>query len=316
MASCKICGKGTILKYRDLFDNRHGYLGYFDIYECATCGFMQTNPQLGKRQLTALYTKYYPKRDASIDAVVRAGQNLPTPKEIYSKGLATTCHFATKPGERVLDVGSGACYSLVEIRTMGGEAWGIDPDANAKKVAVKLKLKFHQGFLDNCPFPKHYFDLITASQVIEHEPDPLKFLILCKKFLKPAGRIRLSFPNTGALFRHVWGRNWLHWHVPYHLNHFNRKSFQILADKAGLKIIDLKTATPNLWTVLQVRSWLNHTPMGQRGGMWDGVPSPSSRGSAALAYIDKLGAINRLLDALGWGESSVVELEHIEPLSS
>lgn len=313
---CKVCGNETSIKYRGLYDNRHGYPGRFDLRECGECGFRQTVPQLTKRQLATLYSRYYPRRDANIESVARAGDNLPSPQEIYRKGLTTTCHFTTRPGEKVLDVGSGACYSLVEIAALGGEAWGIDPDANSKKVAARLKLKFHQGFLDNCPFPRHYFDLITASQVIEHEPDPLKFLQLCKKFLKPMGRIRLSFPNTDSLFCQLWGRNWLHWHVPYHLNHFNTKSFQLLAKQASLKITSLSTATPNLWTVLQIRNWINRPAIGQRDGMWDGTPNqPSHATSAAqklatqlLPYLEKLLFFNRIIDAAALGESFVVEL--------
>lgn len=318
MLRCKICQDKLEMKFRKMFDNRHGYPGHFNIYECCACGFMQTEPQLAGRLLTQIYSKYYPRRDANIETVRQAGKNIPSWEEIKRKGLITTCHYgAVNKGDKVLDVGSGACYSLVEISAMGGRAWGIDPDENSEKVAKKLKFMFHKGLIYNCPFSKNSYDLITASQVLEHEPEPLKFLSTAKKFLKPEGKIRLSFPNNGALFSHLWGRNWLHWHVPYHVNHFNKNSFEILAEKAGLKIISSKTATPNLWTILQVKLWLSNPKIGVPEEMWGSSLSSSKTKLASsqqkliglfLPYLERLLFFNRLIDNIGLGESFVVEL--------
>ncbi len=323
MGKCKICNGRLIKKYKNLFDNRHGYPGKFDIYECRNCGFMETFPQLRLAKLTQIYSKYYPRQNIDIQQVRRAGKNIPSSTEIFWKGLSTSCHFATKRQERVLDVGSGVGYSLVEIKSLGGKGWGIDPDGNAKRIAKKLKLRFYQGFLTNCPFPKNYFDLITASQVIEHEPDPLRFLNLCKEFLGSSGRIILSFPNTNSFFRKIWRKSWLHWHIPYHLNHFNKRSFKILARNSGLKIASIKTVTPNLWTILQIRSFLNKPREGIRDAMWDGTPQENKTPERKVPFInkllqrflpqiEKLLVINRFLDFLGLGESFVVELKMIK----
>jgi len=313
---CKICNNKTIVKYKGLFDDRHGYPGKFNLLECVDCGFIQTNPRLNNQQISGIYSKYYPRQDVDIKSVRTAGENMPAIDKIRKKGLIGTCHFHTKKGEKVLDIGSGVGYSLVEIKALGGKAWGLDPDDNSSKVANKLKLNFHKGFIDDCPFERNSFDLITASQVLEHIPNPLRFLKTAKKFLKPNGRILLSFPNTGALYQKLWGQKWLHWHIPYHLNHFNRKSFETLVNQSGLRTISIKTATPNLWTILQIKSWLNNVREGERDGMWDGKPVDAKRGQAKhkekllqfLPLIEKILGVNRLIDWLGLGESFVVEL--------
>lgn len=67
---CKICGSAAKIKYKDLYDNRHGYPGNFSLLRCGNCGFMQTVPQLTFKKLGDVYTKYYPKRDADIKSVV------------------------------------------------------------------------------------------------------------------------------------------------------------------------------------------------------------------------------------------------------
>lgn len=315
--ACKICESKLKILYKGMFDNRHGYPGKFDVLECQKCGFMQTLPQLTFRQLSSVYTNYYPKRDANIKDIVNSVKHMPTKSDIKRNGLGTTCHFQTKKGEKVLDVGCGSCQSLLEIKKLGGEAWGLDPDRNSQAVAKKLKLKFHLGTIHNCKFPKKYFDLVTASQVLEHEGNPNKFLSDAKRFIKDDGRIVLSFPNTGALSRKIWGRKWLHWHIPYHLNHFSKESVLRLADTAGLKVVSIKTETPNLWTVLQIRAYLSDVKEGQRDPMWDTGEQPvvdsnklnvKSLLQRAMPVVSSLLVLNRVIDAFGLGESFVVEL--------
>ena len=315
---CKICNGKTKIKYEGLYDDRHGYPGKFDLLECTNCGFMQTVPELNKDQISNIYSKYYPRQDINIESVRMAGKNMLSIKEIKKRGLIGTCCLDTKKGEKVLDIGSGIGHSLIKIKALGGEAWGLDPDINAQKVAKKLKLNFHHGFIDDCPFDKKSFDLITASQVLEHIPDPLEFLKIAKRFLKPGGRMMLSFPNTGAWYQKLWSKKWLHWHIPYHLNHFNKKSIETLINQSGLKIVEIKTTTPNLWTILQIKSWLANIKEGERDNMWDGKPAKNKDeikrswfqelAVRALPRIEKLLVVNRLIDWLKLGESFVVEL--------
>lgn len=317
---CKICGGKVRRIYKDLYDNRHGYPGRFSIEECQNCGFKHTMPQIPARKLTFLYTNFYPKRDANIDKTIRLSKKIPTKWQIFLNGLGTTCHYQTKRDDTVLDIGCGNCLSLLEITNLGGKPWGIDPDKNSEKAAKKLHLKFHLGTIHTCRFPKKHFDLITASQVLEHENNPVKFLTDCKKFLKPGGKIILSFPNTDTFFRKIWGQHWLHWHVPYHLNHFSRKSINILARRSNLKIVNIKTITPNVWTILQISSFINQTKEGVRNPMWDEPKNNKTLKDkskinfihSSFRIIETLFIVNRIFDFLGWGESYVVEVQKKE----
>lgn len=316
---CKICGGETKTRYCGLYDDRHGYPGKFNLRECHDCGFMQTEPQLTNKEIGKIYSKYYPRSNITSDQVKNSAQNMPSREVVLKKGLGGTCHFDTKKGERVLDIGSGAGYSLAEIKKLGGIAYGVDPDTNAQRIAKELGFKFKLGFLEDCNFPRRYFDLITASQVLEHTPNPIGLLISCKGLLKNSGRIKMSFPNTGALYQKLWGRYWLHWHIPYHLNHFNKRSIETMAEKAGLRITKLETVTPNLWTVLQIRSCISRVKIGQRNTMWDtGVIDKKSVAAKksifsrvllkVLPLVENWLFVNRILDRFGLGESFVVEL--------
>lgn len=311
--TCKICKSKLKIWYRNLYDDRHGYRGKFNILRCINCGFSQTSPQISKAAIKNLYENYYPRRNINLTNIKIEDYKKPTFQYLWRKGLLAECHFQVKTGSEVLDIGSGIGYSLLYLKNMKCKPFGIDPDKNGKKVSGKFKIPFHYGFIDDKPFRGKLFDFITASQVIEHTNDPIKFLELCKKRLKPNGKIILSFPNTDCLTRKIFKKNWLHWHVPYHLNHFNRKSIKLLSDKVGLKIVKIKTVTPNLWTNLQIKSLLKKTKEGVRDTFWDGGKGINH--SVKFSFLSKIfnlleeyNYINRFIDLMGFGESIIVTL--------
>lgn len=308
---CKICGSKLKVIFQNLFDDRHGYPGQFQILNCVSCGFKQTYPSLNLKQLSGLYVRYYPKRDLNINEIIKNADKIPDKKTVFRNGLGTNCHYQTQKNQKVLDVGCGSCQSLLEIKKLGGAAWGIDVDRNSQSVAKKLKLNFCLGTIHDFKGRQGSFDLITASQVIEHDPQPIEFLKKCRKLLNQNGKIIISFPSTDSLGFKIWRKKWLHWHLPYHLNHFNKTSVELMVKKAGLKISSLKTVTPNLWTLLQIKSYLNHIQPGERDIMWDG--DPRTKGSAGKIYsklnlANKFLYLNRIIDFLGLGESFVITL--------
>jgi ubiquinone/menaquinone biosynthesis C-methylase UbiE len=272
---------------------------------------MQTIPELTHKQLLNIYTDYYPKRDEDIKNILASTAKKISFDEIFLNGNNTSCHLQTNRGQRVLDVGCGTCESILEIKKLGGEAWGIDIDKNSQNVAKKLKLKFHLGTIADCPFPTKYFDLITCSQLLEHETDPIEFLNNCKRFLKPNGKIILSFPNTGSIYNKITRQKWINWHVPYHISHFNRKSFLYTAIAAGLKIKEIKTVTPNLWTLIQIRSLFSKTKLGLINPIWKNVSNEAGTPKRTKFYlfiqniIKKFLFINRFVDFVDLGDSIV-----------
>ena len=316
---CKICNTKTRVKYRGLFDTRYGYPGRFSVEECPSCGFMQSSPQLNNKEILKIYSKYYPRKEISQDDLIQQKKEFLENIDLKLKNK-TSCHLKTQSGNKVLDIGSGTGISLMEIEALGGEAWGIDPDINAERLAKKCNFKFHRGFLYNCPFPKKYFDLITLSQVLEHEPNPLKLIKQCKKYLKPGGRIIASVPNTGSWDRKLLGKKWIHWHIPYHLNHFNKNSFEILMSRCGLKINENETFTPDLWTLLQIASLISKPKEGRKNFVWS-EKRPKRKGKQSeerphsVSFYKKIGdflmgklLINRFLDKMGWGEALIFSL--------
>lgn len=310
---CKICKGKTKIWIADIFDDRHGYPKKFSIEKCTKCGFAQTRPQISKKGISNLYTKYYPRQNIKASNIKPKDYRQNHRFKLWRKGLTASCHYLITSKADVLDVGCGIPYSLFWLEAQGCNAYGIDPDGNASKIAKKFKLNFHKGFIEDKPFKGKSFDFVLASQVLEHTNNPKNFINECKKRIKPNGKIILSFPNTNSFTRRALGKSWLHWHIPYHLNHFNRKSIEILASECGLKIEKISTVTPNMWTNLQIRRLMQDPKPGIRDTFWDG--GDSSKGSfiqnlltKVYNFLEEYNFVNRLIDLMGMGESFVVIL--------
>lgn len=321
MKSCIICGLKNHILYRGLYDDRFGAHGFYSVYRCSKCGFGRTDPALGKGEIGEFYKRHYPLLALSADVVKSSAVVWPM-FAAWLAGVGNIAHRHIKKGSDVLDVGSGSGESLLEIEKMGAGAFGVEPDPNAQKIAKKLKLNVYKGFITDNPFPGKKFDFITASQVFEHEPEPLNFLKSAKKKLKKTGQIILSVPNFGSLYLKIFGRRWLNWHIPYHINFFTELSFKKLAKNAGFRIIRMRTTTPDVWTLMQIRTLLTSVKESQKNPIWTSATSRGYIGdrsfslknfilqSAAMVFYILITPINRIIDSLGMGDSLFVVLEN------
>jgi 2-polyprenyl-3-methyl-5-hydroxy-6-metoxy-1,4-benzoquinol methylase len=307
-----------------IYDDRYGCPGVFSMMQCVSCGQMATVPRLREEDLPALYSRYYPRGDVDFGALEAEARRVVAPSARLRRWLAGTDnqgHYRARPGQKVLDIGSGSCLSLLELRHMGLEAWGVEADPNVREVARRFGFNVHVGSIHDEPFPGQSFDLIVLNQVIEHVPDPEALLRKVKQRLNPGGRVVLSFPNAASWQRRLTGRRWINWHVPYHQHHFNRHSFEKLAERAGFEVVGrIRTITPNLWTLLQLRALRSAPAEGQASPIWSSRSGGERKASlfararnAGVAMLKRLSVVaavivNRIMDALGQGDSLLVEL--------
>jgi SAM-dependent methyltransferase len=150
-----------------------------------------------------------------------------------------------------LDIGCGFGETLAYHRERGCDVYGSEVDQNANYAAEKFGLNIKIGPYTPDNYEKDFFDYITLDQVIEHVSDPIGLLQGMHANLKEGGMAIISSPNV-----HGWGvkwykKRWLHWHAPYHLHFFSKKSMNIAAHKANLKITSLKYATLSDWLYWQ-----------------------------------------------------------------
>ena len=99
----------------------------------------------------------------------------------------------------MLDVGCGYGFGLDIAQTLfGWKGIGLDPSVAAERGRSELKLDIRPGTLDDAFEPSETFDVIFASEVIEHVPDPRQFLISVEQRLSDQGIFVMSTPDGGG----------------------------------------------------------------------------------------------------------------------
>jgi SAM-dependent methyltransferase len=106
------------------------------------------------------------------------------------------------PGERVLDLGSGAgTDSLVAAQMVGpeGRVTGIDMTpqmlAKARAAAAELGLtnvEFVEGEAERLPFPDESFDVVVSNGVIDLVPDKDAVFAELHRVLVAGGRLQIA----------------------------------------------------------------------------------------------------------------------------
>jgi len=322
---CPVCSHQEFSNISEIFDDRYGEPNLYHLASCLSCGHLATTPRLLEAELPALYGNYYPRKNISASAVLAEADKIKLPYAALRRwwnGTNNQGQYRVRAGESMLDVGCGSGTSLLEAQALGATVFGIEADPNVAPIAKALGLSIHFGSLQDQPFPDQQFDLIVMNQVIEHLPEPQLALQILRDRLKPQGRIVLVFPNQASLWRRLSGRSWINWHIPYHLHHFDTRSFTRMAQNCGFKVKSTQTITPNLWTLLQLRANRIKPIIGQPSPLWrvtapviDGVTKQQKnrlRSFLIFSCLTMFGVMNRILDALGVGDSLIVELRRSE----
>jgi 2-polyprenyl-3-methyl-5-hydroxy-6-metoxy-1,4-benzoquinol methylase len=309
-----------------LFDDRYGAPGRYDLFRCPDCGQGKTVPGMSEKDLPLLYSTYYPRRKMDSKEVLTQVSLQPcSPRERVRRwflGIDNQGQYYAKPGMRVLDYGCGSGHALVELQRMGAEAYGLETDSNVRRIADDLGLRVYMGHIEDMPFQGVQFDLITLNQVIEHATDPSRLLKSLAVRLAPGGRFAIAMPNTDSVYRRWFGRRWINWHVPYHLHHFTMQSARRFFERQGWSVLECRTVTPNLWTILQLRAAGEHPSEGVKTALWTGEAQQESGGNARVSRIVRvlvwfatraprwlrlptIATLNRTIDVCGFGDSLV-----------
>ncbi len=107
--------------------------------------------------------------------------------------------LAPKKVGRALDAGSGGAWLAREFADKADLLCAFDlSERNVTGAIERRESKNYVGVVGdamNPPFAENSFDLIVASEVIEHTPDPKKFAESLFRLLVPGGRMIISWKN-------------------------------------------------------------------------------------------------------------------------
>jgi SAM-dependent methyltransferase len=107
------------------------------------------------------------------------------------------------PAARILDAGTGTGSNLRLLRELGFQrVVGLDNSEAALAFnALKGERQVCLGSVCDLPFPESSFDLVMATDIVEHVDDDARALAEIARVLRPGGQILLTVPA----FLSLWG---------------------------------------------------------------------------------------------------------------
>jgi len=156
-----------------------------DLLSCPRCGSRffpdLTPPSYQSVPAAEGFHDFYLEVGAGVDQLVRP---------VFAVALA--------PGARYLEIGCGFGFALdFARRALGMNVLGVDPSPIAAAGAKILDVPMVADYLTaDSDLGERFFDLVVASEVLEHIFDPLAFVRAVADRLEPQGVLILTTPNA------------------------------------------------------------------------------------------------------------------------
>jgi SAM-dependent methyltransferase len=171
-------------------------------------------------------------------------------------------------GQRVCEVGCGQGAFVERVNRAGrGDAVGLELNSEAVAMAKVCHVPVECVLLEEYAMgnPK-VFDFVCSFQVLEHVSDPLGFVKLSAKLLKPGGKLVLSVPNRDAFTK--WFENVLDM-PPHHVTRWSVSAITKLLATCGFNGIHVHYEPLAIYHVDDyVRSWTLRTQDGVFGKLF------------------------------------------------
>lgn len=236
-SECGVCG---CQEFEPLIEKAGYVLGH-----CLACGVARVVNPPSAAELAHLYSAangymhYAREEEAAEDREAR--------RQLSQRRCNFVKRYAS-PG-RLLDVGCGEGMFLSVAQENGWQVSGLELDAERAGVACERYgiHDIHSGVLEEAPFARGQFDVITMWDVIEHVPVPAETVAKVGELLAPGGLLIMITPNIDGLFPRLsysYGKRydyWRHPEPPYHLYQFSKRTIRRLLTDAGFsveKIVD------------------------------------------------------------------------------
>lgn len=170
------------------------------------------------------------------------------PGELESPDFELRRHFLlseVKGGERALDLGCGTGTFTAQLASAAARAIGVDvaQGALSRARAAHPELDFRLVPIDGpLPFADGEFELVWASEVLEHVADTQSFLLEVRRVLAPQGRLLLTTPSHGRLRLALLGIERFSEPFGDHLHLYTRRSLIDALSQVGFQRITVGTA--------------------------------------------------------------------------
>jgi SAM-dependent methyltransferase len=307
LTTCHLC-QSTRVKRLKPFGRHIEY----QVVECRSCHAQRVDPFPSQATLAAFYHEYHHSdiTEAEFESLLQYADVMARRLVSYTKGWAT----GSRP-PRFVDVGGASGFLAVAMSRYGVLASTQDVSSNAARYVAQTgngQVTILNATLDELVQRGERFDLVNASQVIEHVVDVRAFLDALVSLCEPGGLLFLDTPNNEAIIwkfknavRHYTGRSDFYnaLRPPEHLWGFTKTGLHALFQQCGLRVLgltDYGLGDPAYQPAS--RAW--YRPLGEYVRLARGHYSGFNTAKQVFALADRM-AFSRLLHR-GGGLSAVL----------
>lgn len=236
LSSCRICGSDRIRFVRELDSILPGEKRRYLL--CEKCETLMDEAGIPPEYRTASPV------DVSSPAVkfyLQVGCGIASIATGILLGTRVLEAMGTNGKRCFLDVGACMGHSLSLAQMLGYQSTGIEPSSLGRIGQELFGVKIFENYLAEVDFPKNSFDLIHASEVIEHVQDPKSFMDSLVRYLKADGVMILTTPNSeAAVAGEAIEKEWYELFSPgSHMNLFSSASVRLLLNRSGLRYVQV-----------------------------------------------------------------------------
>ena len=220
----------------------------FNFCRCDSCGYVFDSPRPSVAEVAAFYSqpaKYdsWLKEERARDALWRRR----TRKLLRHRAEGS-----------LLDIGAGIGQFLYHAQPLFTRVAGTEISESAVRIArEKYGIELCAGQAEELDLPLASIDNITLFHVLEHVPDPVRLIRLCRDLLRPQGVLAIAVPNDvwawssrikklgkrmglGPFqkFSPVLGISRAGASREIHLSHFTPAVLRQLLEKSGLTVVE------------------------------------------------------------------------------
>ncbi|KAF0146431.1 MAG: type 12 methyltransferase [Nitrospirae bacterium] len=174
-------------------------------------------------------------------------------------------------GKKIFDVGCGTGELIHYLSENGFKASGIEPSANAVKIARSRGLEVHDMPLEEFvssrqPKGDDFFDVVLLMNVLEHLRKPSELIDQIKALLVPGGLVFIRVPNDFSELQLAAQKrlNISPWWVtvPDHIFYFNFDSLFAFLKRVGFEIVYSQGDFPMEIFLLMGKDYINNPEVG------------------------------------------------------
>lgn len=270
----------------------------YQLFECVTCGCCRIPPTVAAPEL---YDQYY-----SEDAAERLAGPFNALWRWKRRSRARLILRGLPSGAAVCDVGCERGELLNLLKAGGCAVVGTQMSVAAAKFAARrFGIDVFVGELPDAPFAGHAFDAMLMLNILEHLPDPERYVAQASTMVRPGGVFWVELPNVGSFTARFALKNWFHHDPEHHLWSLNKAGMLRMIERHGFVIDRIYSQNWEFNPIGCLQSWLNFLP-GPKNVVFSVVRRGFSRQTAPLIreliHVVLGAALLPLATAVAWVE--------------